>query len=149
MIDKYPVVYPEKIRQKGFPILVITKRVYAAWASDQFPDMEIGLHRYMFHEEMLNTYVKYMKSRNFVPDWTYLYKNFSKEELSIFEKMWLKHEKEKYVLLTRQQARYGPSLDVKYWREELKKCPYCGSKNGTHSSEETGGHDACVDCGGI
>jgi hypothetical protein len=93
ILDTYPVKYPDKAFQKGYSILVLTKRIYATWISEGFPDSDIVRAKYSFDETFLEQYISYMFARKFVPDWNYLYKNLSEGELRIFERSYLKKEK--------------------------------------------------------
>ena len=93
ILDTFPVKYPDKAFQKGYSILVLTKRIYSTWASDDFPNSDIMLAKYSFDESFLESYIRYMFARKFVPDWSYLYKNLSEGELRIFERLYLKKQK--------------------------------------------------------
>ena len=123
----YKINYPSKNKQKGYSILVLTKRLFAVWASADFPDVKIERTKYMFHESFLENYINYMWERKFVPDWNYLYKNLSSEELGIFEKMYLeKQTREGFVRdwerpdLPSHQVKHVGNLGVQDWKREME-----------------------------
>jgi hypothetical protein len=122
----YTVNYPDKNKQKGHAIVVLTKGVYVAWSSADFPNVKIALDKYIFFESFLENYIKYMWERKFVPDWNYLYKNLNSEELGIFEKMYLEKQKKEGFKrdwerpdLTKQQIKWVGDLGVKDWKSHL------------------------------